>query len=98
MLKKHKVPCPNCHAFKLWSWSTAGLCLSLLLGSIVTACIPIIGWLLIIPLAIVDIILLPVTIVLYLLPKMRIVTVRCRQCEWKGTPESLPSLKTQTAP
>jgi hypothetical protein len=89
MLKKYKVPCPNCHAYALWSSSPAGLALTLLLGSVIIACIPIIGWLLLIPIAFLDIILLPATIVLYLIPKMRIVTVRCRQCEWKGHPTSL---------
>ena len=97
MIKKHKIACPNCHTFKLWSWSPAGLSLSLFVGSIITACIPILGWLLFIPLALADLVIVPVTIVLYLIPKMRVVTVHCRQCEWTGTPESLPSLKPQTA-
>jgi hypothetical protein len=97
MLKKLKIACPQCHAYKLWSWSPAGLALSLVLGSIITMCIPIIGWLLFIPLALADVVLIPATIVLYLIPKMRIVTVRCRQCEWTGLPASLTSLKPQTA-
>jgi hypothetical protein len=96
MFKKYKIPCPNCHAFKLVSWSPAGLLLTLLVGSIITACIPIIGWLLIIPIALLDAVLLPATIVLYLIPKMREVTVQCRQCEWKGKPDVLPSLRIQT--
>jgi hypothetical protein len=97
MIKKYKIPCPNCHAFKLWSWSPAGLALSLLLGAIVTACIPIVGWILFIPLMLGAALIAPITIVLYLIPKMRVVTVHCRQCEWTGKPESLPSLKPQTA-
>ena len=94
MLKKHKIACPHCHAFKLWSWSPAGLAFSLFLGSIITACVPIIGWLLLIPIVLADALLLPVTIVLYLIPKMRVVTVHCRQCEWTAKPESLQSLLT----
>jgi hypothetical protein len=97
MIKKYKIACPNCRAFKLWSWSPAGMCLSAVLGSIITACIPIIGWLLFIPLALADFVLIPATIVFYLIPKMRIVTVRCRQCEWTGLPASLSSLKPHTA-
>jgi len=97
MLKKYKIACPNCHAYKLWSWSPAGLAFSLVLGGIITACVPIIGWLLIIPLALADLVLIPAAIVLYLIPKMRVVTVRCRECEWTGSPASLPSLNPQTA-
>jgi hypothetical protein len=97
MLKKYKIACPNCHAFKLWSWSPAGLAASLLFGSIITAAIPIIGWLLLIPIALADILLLPVAVVLYLIPKMRVVMVRCRQCDWLGEPQSLTALTPQQA-
>jgi hypothetical protein len=93
MLKKHKVPCPNCEAYKIWSWSPAGLAFTLFLGSIITACVPIIGWILIVPLALLDILLLPITIVLFLIPKMRTVTAYCRQCEWRGSPKLLSSLR-----
>jgi hypothetical protein len=95
MYKKHKIPCPNCHAYKLVSSSPAGFALTLFLGSILFACIPVLGWLLIAPLALLDLLLLPTTIVLFLIPKMRKVTIRCRQCEWKGDPIS--SLQPKTA-
>jgi hypothetical protein len=97
MYKKHKVPCPNCHEYKLVSWSPAGLSLTLLLGAVVTACVPIIGWLLIIPLGLLAAALVPVTLALYLIPKMRVVTVKCRRCEWKGQPNSLQSLQSRVA-
>jgi hypothetical protein len=86
MYKKLKAPCPNCASYKLYSWSPAGLALTLLLGSIVLACVPIIGWLLIIPLGLTAIVLLPIVVTLYFIPRMRVVTARCRQCEWKGSP------------
>lgn len=89
MRKKLKQPCPNCHAYKVWSRSPAGFTLTLLLGSLIVACIPIIGWFFIIPLALLDIILLPLTIILYCIPIMRVVTARCSQCSWKGNPEEL---------
>jgi hypothetical protein len=97
MYKKHKVPCPQCHAFKLVSWSPAGLSLTLLLGSVITVCIPVLGWILIIPIALADIVLISLTVVLYMIPTMRQVTVRCRQCDWKANEDILPTLKPQTA-
>jgi len=86
MFKKLKVPCPNCHAYKLFSWSPAGMSFTLLVGSIVGACVPIIGWLLLLPLLMGALVLFPTTFILYLIPAMRRVTVRCRQCEYRSSP------------
>lgn len=89
MYKKLKVPCPNCAAYKLSSWSPAGLALTLFIGAILVACIPVIGWLLAIPLLLAAAVLLPVVVILYSVPKMRVVTARCKQCEWRGLSASL---------
>ena len=95
MFKKLKVPCPNCKAYKLFSWSPAGLSLGITVTALIFACVPIIGWLFLVPILFAEIILIPTTIVLYLIPKMRVVTARCRQCEWKSTEQPF-LLKPQT--
>lgn len=89
MYKKLKTPCPNCVSYKLSSWSPAGLALTFLLGSILLLCVPIVGWLLAVPLMLAAAVLVPITIVLYLIPSMRLVTARCRQCQWNGSPALL---------
>ena len=79
-----KIACPNCGQYKLMRMSPAKWCLYILVFGNIFIFVPIIGWLLAIPMLIADIGLIPATIILYCMPKMRHLTLKCRACKWNG--------------
>jgi hypothetical protein len=84
-LKNEK--CPNCGHFKLYLWSPARMALYCTVAGILVVCVPVIGWLLAIVILPAEIVLTIATIVLYMVPAMRRITLKCWHCKWQSAPE-----------
>ena len=84
-IMRPKLKCPNCGEYKIHKVSAARYCLYIVcFGNGFALGCPIIGWIFIIPMLILDIFLVPATIVAYCSPKLRHLTAKCSKCHWEG--------------
>jgi hypothetical protein len=55
-------------------------------AGILIACAPVVGWLLAIVILPTEIVLIPATLILYLIPSTRRITFKCWHCKWQEGP------------